>query len=570
MTKSPFGSRNAVMTKRAKSPDAPLGVEIARVAPRKDLHTGKPRPVIKTARLESSGTMDAAFGNYYSPELSTDFLQLPQSRYEMWAHYRFFARRNPFVRQSIKLHTELPLSKIRFDVPKAKDHRIALAAHKFCCDWETRVDLLQKLMVIVREYHVIGVVNIWIEDNNPEPPEDLFFEWERILLENGDIEERQVPVKDSSRASKWLKKHYKGWTRVGVLPPEQVASESFSFTDERIISLTLDDKTKHIVQQADAGDPQAIRVRDGMPDDIVRAVRDGTNVPLNTDPDAGSFVYVMENDKVDYEASGHSILECLLPTLIHWDKLRQANASIASRHMTPMRVITAENASLMDLEELREQVELALIDPDYSIIVNYPIQWEEMGSEQRLLDLSSALEMANRELYAGLGVTEGLLTGESSYSGDRIAVEVINTRYMRLREQLERFVTEYLLKPMCRRMGFVEEDEDGEMQVICPRMSFSRLAIRDNNDTFEMFMNMYNKGSLPVDVILELMNVDPIAAKKRLEEDMFTVNDATFNEVIRSMYGGIGNALAEKTNAVEKTAKYLKLSMVEQPAESRF
>jgi hypothetical protein len=110
-----------------------------------------------------------------------------------------------------------------------------------------------------------------------------------------------------------------------------------------------------------------------------------------------------------------------------------------------------------DVENLREQVDMALQDPDYSIIANFQINWEEMGADQRLLDLSGEYDLTNSQLYSGLGVTEGLLSGESSYSGDRINLEVINTRYMLLREQIQEMVENHFFKPMCARMGFIEE-----------------------------------------------------------------------------------------------------------------
>ena len=59
-------------------------------------------------------------------------------------------------------------------------------------------------------------------------------------------------------------------------------------------------------------------------------------------------------------------------------------------------------------EELRDQVDLALQDPDYSVITNFQVNWEERGggADSRLLDLSSEYDLTDRQLYAGLGVTE--------------------------------------------------------------------------------------------------------------------------------------------------------------------
>jgi len=544
---------------------------------KKKAKTGRPKKFATTTHMRSkfanigstgyANIAEGAGGNFYSPELSTDFLELPQSLHEAWNYYRFFYRTEPFVGQAIDLHTELPLSKIRISVPKAKNRDLAVKATRFVEKWAERISLLRRLIYIVHDYHLIGEVFVWSEDTSPEMPDDIMYEMVRELTAEGELREQKREREDANeRAVKWLSKNYKGWTAIRVLPPEQVRMESFNFTDEKIFALIPDSKTKDIIQRAQQGDREAHRIVKSMPVEVVAAVAGGKDIPLNTDPEAGSFVHYMANKKSDYEARGHSILERCIRTLVFRDKLRQANTSIASRHMTPIRVVWGEDMDKTDVEDLREQVDVALQDPDYSIIANFQVNWEEMGSDQRLLDLSGEYDLTDRQLYAGLGVTEGLLSGESSYAGDRINLEVINTRYMLLRELLQEFVEKQWFRPMCSRMGFIEEDEDGDEVVITPRLSFTRLALRDNNDTFDALFNLYQKGSLDVDVILELLNIDPVATREKLERDMWTVNDSTFNEVMRGIYSDVGRKIAENSDAAEKVSKYLDLKY-EEPAE---
>ena len=543
---------------------------------KKKAKSGKPRKITssmmkaRTASFGSvgnGGSMEGIGGNFYSPELSTDFLELPQSLHEQWNYYRFFYRSEPFVGQAVDLHTELPISKVRIGMAKAKDRDLAVKATRFCERWAQRVNLLDRLLCITHERNLIGVVNIWCEDANEEMPRDVREEEVRILSEEGEaIEEWQVRGDADDRAVAWLKKNYKGWTSVRVLPPEQIKMQSFNFTDERIFELIPDSKTQAIIEKYQQGDKDAKRIVESMPPAVVKAVVEGSNIPLNTDPMAGSYIYCLVNRKSDYDPQGRSILERCMRILVYRDKLRQAQTSIASRHMTPIRIVYGEDLDIADVEALREQVDMALQDPDYSIIANFQVNWDEMGADQRLLDLSSEYDLTDRQLYAGLGVTEGLLSGESSYSGDRINLEVINTRYMLLREQLQDFVEKHLFEPMCARMGFIEEDEDGEERTIVPTLSFTRLALRDNRDTFDALYNLYQKGSLDVDTILELLNLDPVAVRERIERDLFTVNDPTFNEVLRGIYGDAGRAIAENSDASEKIAKVLGLKF-EKPAE---
>jgi len=574
--------------------DKQEGKVVARISKRAHVMTGKPRRVVSSSMMSKvatcsfgggggafgggglgltggygigQNTMEGRGGNWYSPELSTDFLELPQSLDEQRSYYRFFYHNDPFVGQAIDIHTEIPLSRVRLGVPKAKNKELALRAWRFCAKWLKRVGLLQRLLEIVHEYHTLGEVFIWAEDPSPDEPEELRFEINHIVTEDGKtlVEKKERPDADE-RHFKWLQKNYKGWGRITVLPPEQIHMESFPFTQEKLIELVIDSKTRNIIEEARNGNPRAQRIVDSVPAEIVKASEEGVNVPLNTDPFAGSFVSYLARKRSPYEPRGHSILQRCIRSLVHQDKLRQAQASIASRHMTPIRVVTAEDADANDIEELRDQIDLALIDPDYSIVANYQINWEEMGSSQRLLELSSEFEIIHRNLYAGLGATESLLSGESTYSGDRINLEVLNTRYMLLRETIQDFVEDNLLRPMCYRMGFIELDEDGDEVVLVPPLTFTRMALRDNNDIFDTLFNLYQKGSLDVETIYDLLNLDTDTVMGKLMNGLWTPRDANFNEALRNIYSRTGDALAEKSDAIEKIAEALSLT-VKEPEE---
>jgi len=549
-------------------------VKVASIPPRPNVRVGKPGKIVtanmrmKTAFPQAGGVTLGSGGNFYSPELSTDFLELPQTIDEQRNFYRFFYDHDEFIGQAIDLNSELPLSKIRLRMPEAKNREIAVQAMRFCQKWARRVGLLHRLISIVHDFNLIGEAFIFAEDTSPDMPDDVRSYAYREVKADGTTEEKWVEYEDADeRAVKWLKRNYKGWTAVRVLPPEQVHMESFPFTDAKLLELVVDSKTKAIVNKAQQGDLRAIQVVDSMPREIVSSVLLGQNLPLNTDPDAGSFCYHMARKKSDYEPRGKSLLQRCLRTLVFRDKVRQALTSIASRHMTPFRLIWAEDMDDAQTEDLREQVDIALQDPDYSIISNFEVHWEEMGAEQRLPNWDWVYEQTNKQLYAGLGMTESLLSGESSYSGDRIHLEVINTRFMLLREVLQDFVEDYIFKPMCARMGFVEEDEDGNLEVIFPRLSFTRLALRDNQETFDALFNLYQKGSLDIDVILDLLNIDPMTTREKLEKDMLTVNDSLFNEILRSAYSGAGNAMAEQTDIIERAAKAMGLKYTPPPAE---
>lgn len=480
--------------------------------------------VFKTAGSDILQTQEAPF---FSPYLSTDMLELPRTNREKRRWYRHFYKNDPIVGPAIDLHSEIPLSKVTLTIPKAKDYKTAQKILRFYEAMVERINLFQKLLSIAHEYNLIGDVYI-------------FSEWDEET---------------------------KAWSKVTVLDPDTVETKKYPFTDYMEISLIPDPATRELVERANHGDPSALKALNTMPPDILDYVKQGQNIPLDTDPYSGSHVYHLARKMSDYEESGTSILDRIMRDLLEFEKLRQAQTQIATRNMTPKRVVFAEGLSQDDVEGLREQVEASMIDPDYSIITNYELNWQEIGSNDRLLVLDSEYGRISTRLMSGLGVTAELLSGEATYAGAKITLEVLNTRYLLFREVMQNFVEEVLFKPVAKANGFIELDEDGNERLLYPQLSFRRLALRDSNDTFEALYSLYQKGSVDVSTILDLLNIDPIATRERLESDMGTVNDSAFNELLRGMYQSVSQDLVGKTNITERFAKYLKLKYNEMGGE---
>lgn len=534
-------------------------------------------------------TAQSGTGSFFSPQLSSDFLELPQSLRERREIYRHFYNTDPLVGQAIDLHTELPMSKVRLSAPKPRTapegykspdnygHYILSFFEKMC----KRIKLFQRLITGTHHYHLDGNVFFFAEDSTVEVPVDIGHKVSRQVVSYVDEDGPKEEVRESVEAMPdrddlelaYYQKHYRGWERLIILPIDQVNLTTFDFTDKVQIELIPSNRSRKLIEQAKQGDERAVRMLQEIPAEVRDHIEVGEMIPLGTDPDEGSFCYHLAGRRGAGEDLGQSILDRCLRTLYYREKLRQAQTLIASRNMTPKRLIWGENLSETDTEDLREQVDLSLVDPDYSIVTNYEVHWEEIGSRDRLLDLSGEYEITDKQLYAGLGVTESLLNGESTFSGDRVKLEVLNTRYLLFREVIQEFVEEFLFVPVARRKGFVEKDEWGEEVVLYPRLSFTRLALRDSQDTYDALFNLYQKGSISIDLILEMFNIDPSQTREKIEKDMFTVNDAVFNEVVRGIYGEVGRMLAEKTDIAEKIAKYLDLKMKPEPeaeGESRF
>ncbi len=518
------------------------------------------------------GSIRNADSAFYSPQLSTDFLELPQSEREKRELYRFWYNTHPIVGAAIDFHTDVPMSKIRLSLPKGKDpkrNRQILHFYKQMCD---RLRLFQTLYDATHDYWLHGNVFIFAEDHDltEEVPEDLLMnvseeevgEVDYVGRPTTKIEKKRELKPDQEREQnvrKFVQDHYLGWERLQILPPEQVKLETFQYTNKTRMELIPSEKDRLVVMKAQEGvDQEAQKIADDIPAEIRQNLLNGQPIPLNTSPYddflCSSFCYHLSHKKSAYDDRGISLLERCLRTLLYQDKLRQAQTSIASRAMTPKRVVWGDKMSEIDVEALRDQVDQALIDPDFTVVTNFEVHWDEIGSRDRLLDLGTEYEITNKLLFIGLRITESMLTGESSYAGERIHLDVMNTMYLLYRETIAEYVEKSLFAPVAEKKGFWEEDEFGNKVLLYPSLQFTRLALRDNSELQDFMFNLYTKGSLPISFILELLNIDADEVLDQLKRDLWTPNDANFNEFVRAALGKLAESV-EKTDLLEKLAK---------------
>jgi hypothetical protein len=360
---------------------------------------------------------------------------------------------------------------------------------------------------------------------------------------------RDNKAKDREIFSHITNKEYYGPDRIQLLPPETIEINVDPLAGPQIM-FKPSERQKQVYLESPDVDPE-----------IKESLEQNGTIPLNTDPMNGSYVIHFARKKAPFEPHGRSILQRCLRTILYRDKLRQVQTTLASRNMTPKTLISAPNVPQTELLQLRAHVDEAKADPDYTVIVNYECTWNEIGSEGRLLALDSEWAHTNQDLAAGLGFTPEILTGEGMYSNSRIQLEILNTTYLQFRDIISDIIENLIFRPIAMKKGFFEIDKYNRPRWIYPKVSFARMALRDSGDLYEMLYNLYVKGSIPIEIILEFLSIDPEACKTKLEEDLFTVNDSKFNEFIVSFYNTLANdeRLIQKTDVVDKLMKSLGL-----------
>lgn len=465
-------------------------------------------------------------------------LYWPVSLKEKYSWYRYFARVDPYVKRAIEFHTDLPMSKLILRMPKMEDKKLRDRILKKYEGMVKRINLFDRLHSMLYESSIIGNAFLFVE-----------FDEER-----------------------------KEWSKIVILPPEEILISKIPMSDKSKIQYRPE-IISHIIQQytipvdskesyqhfVNSLSDEETEVLKNLPYEIVKQLVENNGVlTMDTDPYSGdgehkigSFVYHFSEKRHDYYDLGTSPLECVLIPLLMKEHYKYTQLSLASRNMTPRNKISAPEIGEEELRQLRAEVDMSMLNPDYTIVTNYEWNWEQIGAENRLIDLSREYEEINEQFFAGLGITKEILTGEGMYSGSKVSVELLNTRYLLKREMMQNFVEESLFQPIAEENGFYEVDEWGNKKYFYPKLSFTRLTIRDNAEVFDSLFQLYQKGSIPIDVILDLFNLDSDEVHEKLRMDMFTVKDAAYNDMLRSVYNDIATKIVEGTDLADQMIDYV-------------
>ena len=345
--------------------------------------------------------------------------------------------------------------------------------------------------------------------------------------------------------------NYEGFEKIQLLQPERITIENESGDQPNIKY-----KPSESEKEAHMGDPE---VDSSIKDQLAE---DGT-LTLNANPFMGSYVIHFARKKSGYELHGRSALQSTMRAIIYREKLRQVQTTLASRNMTPKTLITAPGVSEVQVAQLRAHADEAKADPDYTIVTNYAVDWNEIDASSRLLQLADEWQHTNSNLAIGLGFSPEILIGEGMYGGNKIQLELMSNTYVQYRESVADIIENQIFKQIAMIKGFYELDNYGRPRWIYPKVTFGQLALRDSGDTFELMFNLYSKGSLPISVIYDFLGIDAETVTNELEDDLFTVKDSKFNEFLSSLYGSLGGEFSAKTDVIKRLAKNIGLNETE-------
>jgi len=412
----------------------------------------------------TSADINQSIPTFYHPDFEPSSLILPKDRIEINSWCNYFYKYDALVSTAIDLHSELPLSKIRLDLPHSIDKKRAnrILEHYVDMIGTTGIDLFNKLLMFGVEYHKLGNAFPWAQMNS-----------------------------DGTK-----------WERLSCLDPNYIRLEKLGLTDSMRVSLIPDDKLRRIVHAGPYDEKTGILYQT-LSEEVIENIMLGKEIPLATDPNDGSHVAHLARKLADYADWGTSIIERNFKTLVYKDRLRQSQDAIATRHLTPKHLIWADLASKADVNEIRDQVEDAMLNPDSAIITNYELHWELIGTSSGLMQLATEREWITEDLLIGLMMSKNILLGEGKFAAGQTVLEIMSQRYAIFRE----------------------------------------LNLTDDTQHKQMLAQAVAEGKVDTATWLEYfgLNSDTIAERLKANED--TVLDPAYSELRRSIMMEVGRSL---------------------------
>jgi len=294
--------------------------------------------------------------------------------------------------------------------------------------------------------------------------------------------------------------------RIVIMNPDSIDVQTNVLADEPVITMLPDEDLKRIVWHKR---PKAIY--DKLPAYIRQLILGGRPIPL-----ANESVSHLKYNPYPYATYGTSMIRRLFKVLTYKDKLMTAQWIIAERLILPIRIVKLGSeerpAGPADIADVQQQLSQVANDPNLTLVTHHNFDYDWIGASGKVLQLTNEYDLINKEILQGLMINDALLDGSmSGYASAAIGAEALIQRLESWRIELARWMEERIYKPVAQMRGFIDKEkseEIGEDVWIVPKVTFNDLNIRDDTQQKNLYNQLYDKGIISCQTLLEKYNLD--------------------------------------------------------------
>ncbi len=445
-------------------------------------------PITKNAQYAGSGANVAMTQPmFFSPLHTPQNWQIASRRREIMQWARFYYTNEPKVAAGVDFYANFSMNGFKLE---CKSRKIL----KFYERLVEKIDLSDKLNSISHEYFLLGDVFPFIEIDCPHcygrnrtpdgklcnHPDGSF---KSIKLMNPDY----IDVKDNPIASN---------------------PEYYLLPDEELKMLVTEKEPRSAYE--------------ALPQSLIDLVNTGQPIPLST-----RSISHLKHNASDYGTYGTSMLQRLFTVLAYKTKMMTANWIVAERLILPVRVVKIGDkdrpATDADLQDIQNQLSAVANDPNLTIVTHHAFDYEWYGATGKIHNITQELEEVGKEILDGLMLNQAILNGEmAGYTSAQVGIEVLIRRLDNWRNKLKQWVEKNIFKPVAMMQGFIDEEESkalGEPVYLFPDLTWNDLQLRDKTNRIQTLVQMYDKGLVSAQTLLEEMDLEYDSEVEKIREE---------------------------------------------------
>lgn len=211
------------------------------------------------------------------------------------------------------------------------------------------------------------------------------------------------------------------------------------------------------------------------------------------------------------------LLVSAFQTIFFIQTMRRGAEAIAYEHITPKPFIAPGKEldtllSKYDISEIKEALKEAYResqkDDDYMAVLPIPVVSGILNQHGRAFLPQQEIAQANKELLTGLGIAEGLLTGEGPFSANSIAVRILENGFLSQRDMSRRFIR-YTQKIIQGHFGLPPCEVD--------MTDFRKL---DDSLHKELVSGAVNNKQISTKTFVKELGYDPIEEREQVKDEI--------------------------------------------------
>lgn len=250
------------------------------------------------------------------------------------------------------------------------------------------------------------------------------------------------------------------WTGLIFHNPDQIKVIDSPFIEmEPLVEFVPDASLKALINSKN---PQIQKYISNLPAEVTQAISSRRNITLDTSLNVTFIARKLH----PYDVRGTSILTRLYRILMYEDAIANASIATARRHAGPLKIVKLGDKELNWVPEkeyedkILQLLSIAEQDPHAVLVVPWFVQFEAFGTTDRMLTIRNEWDVIERIKLTALGVSQGFLHGEATYSSMKGNMQ---TLFMKLRGLRTFFETLWwypkFFKPVAEMNEFIKPSQ---------------------------------------------------------------------------------------------------------------